>query len=85
MRYGIANSITEHVEDDLANDEEENPKGDVSKRPAILECVCDKYDLHGQVDQQAYAVNQVQDHEEANGVGRTQASFPLERQDGYCA
>ena len=69
MRYGIANRVTEHVEDHLANDEEEDPKGDVSERPAILQGVRNKYYLHGQVDQEAYAIDQVQHHEEANGIG----------------
>lgn len=85
MRYGVADSITEHVEDHLANDEEENPKGNISERPAILQGIRNEYDLHGQVDQQAYSINQVQYHEEAHSVGWTQPSSPFECQDGYCA
>ncbi len=85
MRYGIADSVTEHVEDHLADDEEENPKGDVSERPAILQRVRDEYYLHGQVDQQAYAVDQVQHDEKANGVGWAQPSFSFESQYRHCA
>ena len=81
MRYCMADSIAEHVEEHLANNEEENPKGDISERPAILQGVRNKYNLHGQVDQEAYAINQVQHHEEANGVGWAQSSFPFECQD----
>ena len=59
MRHGIANSITEHVEDHLASSEEENPKRDVSEWPAILQGIRDKDYLHGQVDQEEYAIDQV--------------------------
>ena len=59
MRYGIADSITEDVEDHLTNDEEEHSKGYISEWPAILQGIGNQYDLHGQVNQQAYAIDQV--------------------------
>ena len=85
MRHRITDSVAEDVEDYLANNEEEDPKRDVPERPAILQGVRDKYDLHGQVDQKADAIDQVQHYEEANGVGWAQSSFAFECQDRYCA
>lgn len=74
----IANGIAENVEDHLTNDEEEDAKAYVVKRPSILKCIHNKNDLHDGVDKQKDAAEQVQDDEHASGAGRAQASPALE-------
>lgn len=59
MLDGVANLVTKDVEDHLANDEEEDSKSNVSKGPAILQGIRNKYDLHDHVYQQAYAIDKV--------------------------
>ena len=59
MLDGITNLVTKDVQDHLANNEEEDPKSNVSQRPAILQGIRDEYDLHHNVDQQADAIDEV--------------------------
>lgn len=80
MRDSFAKDVTEDVENYLANNEEKNPKGDISERPSILQCVRDKYDLHDQVHEQADAIEEVEHHEETQGICRTHSRFTLESQ-----
>ena len=42
----VANTRREGVEDNLSRDEEEHAEGKVTQRPAILQRVDDKEDLH---------------------------------------
>ncbi len=85
MRDGFAKHVTEDVEDHLANNEEKNPEGDISKRPSILQCIRDQYDLHDQVDEQADAIEEVEHDEETQGIPRTHSRFTLESQDRHRA
>ena len=55
----VANAVAKDVEDHLANDEEENTKGNVAERPSILKGVCHQDDLHDHVYEQADAVDQI--------------------------
>lgn len=49
MLDGVANLVTKDVQDHLANDEEKDPKSNISKRPAILQGVRNQDDLHDNV------------------------------------
>ena len=62
MLYLLADGRGEDVEYDLSNDEEEYSESNVTQWPAILQRVDDKEDLHDQVDQDADAIDEVQDN-----------------------
>lgn len=81
MLDGVANLVTKDVEDHLANDEEEDSKSNISKRPAILQGVRHKYDLHDNVYQQAYAIDKVQHHEKTHSVRWPESCPALEGQE----
>jgi hypothetical protein len=46
----VANGVAERVQQDLSDDEDQQTKQDVSKRPAIIQCVGDKQQLHHDID-----------------------------------
>lgn len=77
----------EGVEDDLTGDEEEDAKGNVTEGPSVLQRPDDQQNLQSDVDDELHAVEQVQDGEEADRVGRAQARPRLERgqrhEEGY--
>lgn len=77
----VADGVAEDVENDLTNDEEKNAKRDVPQRPSILERIGDENDLHDDVYQQAYAVDQIKHHKETQSVGWAQPQLVLEGQD----
>jgi hypothetical protein len=54
-----ADCVAEHVKNQLAHDEEENSENDISKGPSILQGVGNKDDLHDQVHDDAYAIDDV--------------------------
>lgn len=65
----LANAVCEGVEDDLADHEKEDAEDDVSNWPAVLEGICDKQDLHNQVDEKENAVEDVQNNKKTNSLG----------------
>ena len=84
MLYSIADLVAKHVQNHLANDKEEDAKGNLEQRPAILKRVCDEEDLHDNVYQQEYRVEQIKHDEEANRVGRTETCPSFEGEKGHC-
>lgn len=85
VRHVVANRVAEDVKNDLADDEEEHPKGDVTQRPSVLQRVGDEDDLHNDVDEQEDAIDEIQNHEQAQRIRRAQAELVLERQDRHRA
>lgn len=73
MRDSFADGRAEGVQDNLARDEEEDAEGDVAQRPAVLEGACHEDDLHDDVDEELDGVEQVENHEDADGVGGSKA------------
>lgn len=78
MADGCADLRADGVQNDLAHDEEEDAKGDVAQRPAVLQSPDDKEDLECDVDEKLNGVQQVQDDEETDGVGGSQTNPRLE-------
>lgn len=83
VRRILADHDAEDVEDDLADDEEEYAEADVEERPAVLQRVDHKHDLHHEVDEQEYAIEDVENHEEADRVcgTETRPAFEGEERD----
>ena len=81
MLCAFANLVADDVQDHLSHNEEKYPKGDVSQRPSVLQGVRYKYDLHNDVDEQTYSVQEVQHNEQAHRIRRPEPGFALERQD----
>ena len=81
----VGNTLTyclaEGVDENLANNEEEDAKGNVTQRPSVLESSHNEQDLHDDVDCEEYGTEDVEDDEEADGVVRTQPGPALESQD----
>lgn len=80
MLHILTDPLAEDVEGDLANDEEEDAKCNITQRPPVLERVDDEDDLHDDVDKQLDPVDEVQDDEQTRRVHRAQASPALECQ-----
>ncbi|KAH6603697.1 hypothetical protein Trco_008472 [Trichoderma cornu-damae] len=78
VAHGDANLGAESIENDLPGDEEEDAKGDVAQGPPVLQRPNHKQDLHADVDEQLDGVEQIQDDEEPDGVGRTKPGPSLE-------
>ena len=73
MTERTADGRAESVQDDLANNEKEDAKDDVSDRPPILQGAGYEEELESQIDKQLDGIQEVQDHEKADSVGRPQA------------
>lgn len=73
-----ANGLGQGVKQDLANNEGENTEADVPQRPALLQGAHNQKSLHNDVDEEEDGGENVDDHEEANGVFRVQAAPALE-------
>lgn len=73
VAHGNANLGAESIENDLAGDEEEDAKGNITQRPPVLQRSDNKQDLHANVDKELNGVEQVQDDKQTNSVGRTNA------------
>ena len=82
VRHGVADGRAERVEDDLADDEEEDAEADVAQRPAVLQRARHQQDLQHHVHEELDRVQQVQDHEQSDGVGRAQTGPALEGGQG---
>ncbi len=76
----LADPLTEGVQDDLADDEEEDPKRNIAQRPPILQRVHHQNNLHHNIDQQLNPINQIQHDEQPGRVHRPQPCPPLERE-----
>jgi len=76
----VADFSGEDVQNDLAYDEEECAKKEMTKRPTVLECVDNQYYLHDQIDDDAYAVDDVEDDEQPDRIPGPESSPPLERE-----
>lgn len=85
MLHAVADALTEYVKNDLTYHEEEYSKRDIAKWPPVLKCICDKDDLHDDVDEQADAVEKIQDHKEAHSILGSKCGLVLEGQNRHCA
>ena len=79
MLSALADGVAGNVERDLAADEEEDAKHNVSQGPSILEGVDDEDDLQQHVDEDADAAEEVEDDEQPHGLRRPQSCPALER------
>lgn len=71
MAHGNANLGAKSIENDLAGNEKEDAKGNVTQRPPVLQRSDNKQDLHANVDKELNGVEQVQDDKQTDSVGRT--------------
>lgn len=78
----VTDGITKCIEKHLPNHKNQDPKGNVPQRPAVLECIKSQYKLHDYVYRNADCVQDVKHHEHTNGVGGTESSPRLESQEG---
>lgn len=81
MGDALTDSLAERVDEDLANNQEEDAKSNVTQWPSILKSSHDEQDLHDGVDCKEYGAENVEDDEEANSVVGTQTGPALEGQD----
>ena len=79
---GLANSRAQRVQNNLANNEEDDGKGDIAQRPSVLQCAHNEDDLHGKVNDELDGVQEVQDNKEADRVGRAKAGPRFEGSQG---
>lgn len=79
----VADGGAEDIHDDLANDEEEDAKDNVTDWPAILERSKDQENLTSKVDGKADGVDDVGDHEDTDRVLVAQTSPVLEGEQGH--
>lgn len=90
MADGGANLCADGIQNDLADNEEEDTKGNVAQRPAVLQGSNDKKNLEGDVDEKLDGVKQVEYDEQSDGVGGAEACPRLEGRkrnqetDGKC-
>lgn len=77
MAHSCANPRAEGVQDDLSNNEEEDAKGDITKRPTVLQRAGNQQDLHTKVHSKLNRVKQVEDDEKSDGVRGAQANSRL--------
>jgi hypothetical protein len=52
----VADDIAELVQEDLSDDEDQHAEGDMAERPAVIQCVRDQEELHGQINRYADCV-----------------------------
>jgi hypothetical protein len=45
----VADDIAKLIQEDLSDDEDQHTEGDVSERPAVIQCVRNQEQLHSQV------------------------------------
>ena len=83
MLHVTADGITKDIDNDLANNEEEYPKRNVTQRPTILQGVRNEDDLHHHVHEHTDPVNDVEDHEKSDSLSRSKTSPSLERQQRH--
>lgn len=50
MLHVVADGLAEDIQNNLSDHEEENAECNITKRPSILESVCDEDDLHHDID-----------------------------------
>jgi hypothetical protein len=74
----VADGVTKDVQDNLADDEEEDAKGNVTNRPAVFQRTHDEDDLADSVHEEEDGVDNVRDNEDADGVVGAQARPVLE-------
>lgn len=65
----VTDGVAESIKKNLANDENNKSKGNMTQRPAVLECIQNKQKLHNQVYRYANCVQDVEDHKQADGIG----------------
>lgn len=74
----VANDIAELVQEDLTNNEDQHTERDMSKRPAIIQCVGNKKQLHGQVNGDRDSVEQVEHDKQTDCIVRSHGTPGLE-------
>lgn len=74
----LADPPAEGVKDHLADDEEEDPKGDMPEWPPILQRIYHQNDLHHHIDEQLDPVDQIQHDKQSCRVHRAEPRPPLE-------
>jgi hypothetical protein len=77
----LTDSLAECVDEDLADNEKKDTKGNVTQWPSILKSSHNEQDLHNGVDCEEYGAENVEDDEKANSVVRPQTGPALEGQD----
>lgn len=71
MGNALTDSLAECVNENLADNKEENTKGNVTQWPSILKSSHNEQDLHDDVDCKEYGAEDVEDDEEADSIVRT--------------
>jgi hypothetical protein len=82
MLNTITDSVAKDVQDDLPDNKEENAKDDIAHRPAVFERAKNKDDLADKVDEEEDGVDNVCNHEDADGVLSIQTGPVLECEEG---
>lgn len=84
MLYSFADGVAEDIEDDLANNEEENAKGNIAQRPAVFQRADYEEDLAGNIYEEADCTQNVCNDEDTDGVFWRQAGPSFEREQRDC-
>lgn len=80
----LTDPLTERVQDDLPNNEEENAKRNVPERPPVLQRIRHQNHLHYHVHEQLDRIDQIQHDKQPGRVHRPQPGPPLEREQTDC-
>lgn len=75
MSDGVADLGAESVQDDLAHDEKEDAKSNITQRPAILKGSHDQQDLHADIYEELDGIQQIQHDKQADGFCRAHAGY----------
>jgi hypothetical protein len=68
----------ESVEKDLTSHKKEDTKRNIAERPSVLQCPSHKQNLHGHVHEKLDGIQEIENNEQSNGVGRSKSSPALE-------
>lgn len=82
MLNTITDGVAKDVQNDLPDNKEENAKNNIAHRPAVLKRAKNEDDLADEVDEEEDGVDNVCDHEDADGVLGIQTGPVLECEEG---
>ena len=85
MRCPFTDLVAKDIKNDLANDEEEGSKSDISKGPSILKRIRNENNLHDHIDQNTDPIDQIQNHKQTYRLHRSKPDLIHKSQDRHRA
>lgn len=85
MRRALTDGVAQCIKQNLPNHKEEHTEANVTQRPAILQRIHHKQDLHYHIHGQKDRVEDIQDNEQSHGIHWAQTRPAFEREQTHCA